>query len=551
LDRVLILSPEEEYADLNTILTKVGNEDEEMPYLMDLPRYTCTHASEGEQALEMVRRSCLEEDPFCLAVMDLSLIRRQRGFHYARHIRKIDGRIQIIVLIEEHDEYWQERADYFGKRDYILFLHKGQKPIELLQCAMVLYRKYQLEKNVINQSAGNMEDYNRLVKEKVRADQDNTVKTEFLTRMSHEIRTPLNILLGIHEILGDSETDEYKKKYLEIANRSGDRLLNLLNNTLSLSKVLAGKDDLDKVVFETSPFFENILEAFTVKAKKFNVALSAEISPKIPPLLIGDIEKLTIIYNNLIDNAIKFSSGGSVKVKVMKEANEGRGKKNKFYIRSIIEDTGCGIPESQQDKIFGEFTQVDGPNKDLGSGLGLNICVNYINLMKGRLRVSSRPNEGTTFSFALPLEVAEAPEPSSSVEPNRPIDDAEINAKILLIEDNEDNAELIRIYLKPYSCHIDVAENGKLGVELYQKKEYDLILMDIEMPVMDGFEASREIRTFEKEKGKTKTPIIALTGRTQSSDIDQCLKVGCNEVFSKPVRRKKIVECIKKYSGKK
>jgi two-component system, sensor histidine kinase len=471
-----------------------------------------------------------------LVVMDIQLTRLEKSFFYPREIRKTDTDIQIIITTTPDDSYWNYISDKLGKRDFILFQNIPYKPIELQQNAMVLYDKWLTTKFRDKRLKEVNQAYDLMAIEKMKADQENTAKGDFLANMSHEIRTPLNILLGIHEVLQGTDLDEDQEKYVEIANRSGEQLLHLINTLLNLSKIDAGKETNEPSEFSSLQFFEELFQLLSFKAEFNSAIFKTEVSDEIPEYIIADKEKLKIIMLNLIDNAIKFSKGGEVKVNLSKESNA---IKNNIYIKLKVEDTGIGIQEDDLQNIFKNFYQVkaNAANGYKGTGLGLSLTNKYVSILNGEITVKSKVGQGSVFEVILPVGLGEKKDVPKT-DSNKPTTQKlSKNLRVLLVEDNEDNIQLMQIYLKNENCSFEVAQNGQTALEMFQKDAYDLILMDIEMPIMDGIEATKAIRKIERESGKERTPVIALTAFSRNKEIEICKAVGCDEVLKKPLKK--------------
>ncbi len=521
----------------NVITTKNQNN------IKKFPKFTFDYAENGDKALDLINKADTDNNPYCLVIMDIDLTRLNDDFFYPREIRKIDNYIQVIVLTTSENEFWKKVSQTLGKRDFLMILKHPFRPIELQSKAVVLFEKWRMTKIANNKISEFSEAYEQIVVEKMKADQANNAKSDFLANMSHEIRTPLNILLGIHEVLSNTELSEEQSNYLNIATRSGKNLLHLLNNLLDLSKVEAGKEYAVDIEFSSKIFFKHLFETFQFKADSLNVKFITEVSEDIPSYLIGDSEKLKIILSNLISNAIKFSENKKVTVNITKDTKAIAGK---VYIRFVVSDTGIGIADDDLHRIFESFIQLKTvrPKKHAGTGLGLNIADRYVSLLGGGLTAKSKINEGSKFSFVIPLKLSEKQNDDEKEENLAP---AKANLKlsqplnILLVEDNEENVQLIQIYLEKENCKIDVAENGQEAVDLYQKNQYDVIFMDMQMPVMDGFEATKIIRSIEKEKQNRKTPILALTAYSRSHEMEACRRCGCDDVYKKPIKRRKII----------
>ncbi|NJL59259.1 MAG: response regulator [Desulfobacteraceae bacterium] len=336
-------------------------------------------------------------------------------------------------------------------------------------------------------------------------------KSSFLAAMSHDIRTPMNAILGMADLLWETPLSAEQKKYVSIFRSAGESLLSLINDILDLSKVEAGQIELEHIAFDLPELIESVREIMAAKAHQSNTDLSCHIDPDLPSRIKGDPVRLRQILMNLIGNAVKFTHNGEISVRAEKaEISE-----HDLLIRFSVKDTGIGIPKERHQDIFQSFTQADASvaRKFGGTGLGLAICKYLSELMHGEIRVESELGIGSTFyftaRFSLCQDSAEDIQHAECTESEIGKDISPL--RILLAEDNESNRLLFGFYLKDFSHHIDMAENGRICVDKYKSGHYDIVFMDIDMPIMDGYAATDAIRNWEKEQNLTHVPIIALT----------------------------------------
>jgi len=367
-------------------------------------------------------------------------------------------------------------------------------------------------------------------------------KQQFLANMSHEIRTPMTAIVGFTKVLLKSDLSEKQKEYLQAVKTSGDALIVLINDILDLAKVDAGK-----IIFEQTPFkmessISTILKLFDLKIQEKNLELVKEYDSKIPEVLIGDAVRLHQILLNLLSNALKFTTKGKITVAVHL-LNE---DKQKATIEFAITDTGIGIEEKHLNTIFDRFQQATSSTARIfgGTGLGLAICKQLVEKQGGIISVKSKVNEGSNFSFTLSFQKTNE---KTEEENKEVVLDNEIkDIKVLVVEDVKLNQLLMRIILDDFKFKHDIAENGKIAVEKMQTGTYDIILMDLQMPEMDGYEATEQIR----KKINSKIPIIALTADVTADDVEKCKAVGMNDYISKPLDERilysKIVSLLKK-----
>ncbi|MEN8223752.1 MAG: tetratricopeptide repeat protein [Bacteroidota bacterium] len=381
-----------------------------------------------------------------------------------------------------------------------------------------------------------------MVQAREKAENATQSKTFFLAKMSHEIRTMLGGITSSSQLLKGTKVDTHQEELLGIINTSADNLLSIVNEILDLSKIEAGKIDVESRPFKLRKAIENTVNTYKQKSKEKNIALYLSIHPKIPEFIIGDELRIKQVLANLLSNAIKFTQKGNVtcELSLVKEYV------NSYLIGIKISDSGIGIPANKIKDMFAEYSQSDVSisRQYGGTGLGLNIVYKLVNLMKGTIEVSSKLNEGTQFIINLPLQKTE----------ETPVEDPGISKlklnslkkyKILLAEDNIINRKVTVINLENLGYHVDIAKDGNQTWDKYRQKGYDIILMDIHMPGLDGIEVTRMIRKHEKSHpGKSRTRIIALTANILSQDADYCLSEGMDAYISKPFKVEDIIASL-------
>jgi len=366
-------------------------------------------------------------------------------------------------------------------------------------------------------------------------------KQQFLSNMSHEIRTPMNAILGFTKILLKANFTPKQKEYLNAIKTSSDGLLMLINDILDLAKVDAGKMTFEETPFKIEFSIATMHQVFDLKLKEKNLELIKEYDNKIPEVLLGDAARLHQILLNLLGNAIKFTAKGKITVAVRLLHED----KKKATIEFAITDTGTGIEEDKLESIFENFQQATSSTSSTygGTGLGLAICKQLVEKQGGSISVKSKVDEGSTFSFTLSFQKTneENKKESGELEWDKEIK----HIKILVVEDVKLNQLLMKIILDDFKFEYDIAENGKIAIEKLQSNTYDIILMDLQMPEMNGFEATKYIR----KTMKLKIPIIALTADVTTVDVEKCKAAGMNDYVSKPLDERilhsKIIELLK------
>ncbi len=367
-------------------------------------------------------------------------------------------------------------------------------------------------------------NYDELVSAKEKAEIATKKKSEFLANMSHEIRTPMNGIIGIAALLEDLDTTPQQKEYIDVLTTSSHNLLDIINDILDFSKIEAGRFDLESAPFDLRQLIQSQSNAFNLRAKDKNLIFECNMDPDITTAFSGDSVRLKQVLNNLLGNAIKFTITGSIKLDVtLIEENE-----QQSTVTFSVKDTGIGIPNDKLEAIFDKFSQADGSTTRQfgGTGLGLAISKQIVSLMGGNLQVVSRERLGSNFYFTLNLKHAEAPavpqpveEPVNLIQFEKPSSDVSVNSEdklsaeetlyhVLLVEDTLVNQKVVRIMLTKLGLQVDIASHGLEAVELCSKFEYDLILMDCHMPKMDGYEATRSIRslyTWAKQNANHRT----------------------------------------------
>ncbi|MBF0191057.1 MAG: response regulator [Magnetococcales bacterium] len=382
------------------------------------------------------------------------------------------------------------------------------------------------------------------------ADKANAEKSRFLAAMSHEIRTPMNAILGMGEILAEGPLNDNQQRSVQIIHHAGQGLLALINDILDLSKVEAGQLELESIPFEPEAMMETLMEMLQPKASSQETEISLQIDPYLPKRLIGDPQRLQQVLLNLLSNAVKFTPRGRVVLSMTRVGEEPSGERHR--LRFSVADTGMGIPPDRQQQIFQPFIQVDTSTSRRfgGTGLGLSICQKLVERMAGSIWLESQPGQGSTFHVELVFSQAPTVE-------SRPVDSGqpdllsaarqEGGLSILMADDAEENGFLIEAYLANTPHRLTVVEDGVQALQRFQEGVFDLVLMDMHMPGMDGYQATRAIRAWEVGHKRTPIPILALTASAMWEDIAITREAGCTLHLSKPISKKRLLETLNRF----
>lgn len=363
----------------------------------------------------------------------------------------------------------------------------------------------------------------------------NAAKSTFLATISHEIRTPLNGVLGMAQAMSADHLSEAQRGRLGVIQRSGEALTEILNDVLDLSKIEAGQLEIQSVEFELKDVLQAAIAAFAPVAASKGLDLRLTMGEGAPGAYRGDPLRLRQVLYNLISNAVKFTARGEIRISVTRTGG---------VVQVVVSDTGPGIPELQQARLFRKFEQLDASTtrRHGGTGLGLAICRELCELMGGTIALESVPGQGSTFIVSLPLE--RLGDRLEAVEPSEPAQGAPMALRVLAAEDNEVNRTVLIALLAQIGVAPTIVEDGALAVEAWESAPWDLILMDVQMPVMDGVSAVREIRARERASGRRRTPVIALTANAMVHQVAELKAAGMDDHVSKPIKVARLFEAI-------
>ena len=370
------------------------------------------------------------------------------------------------------------------------------------------------------------------------------VKENFMANMSHEIRTPMNAILGFTNLMKARNSDPELEEFIEAIRRSGDSLLTIINDILDISKIEAGMMRIESTFFDVRGVIYSVETMFAGKMREKGLDFTVTIDAVIPGELAGDPTRLTQILSNMIGNAVKFTSKGTIRVTVDDKGRVG----SRIRLGFSISDTGIGIAKENLADIFDRFRQAEDSitRKYGGTGLGLAIAKDLILLQGGEIAVESQPGKGTTFRFTIPYEIAGEPASAPSIAASTGAEYADHrDIRVLVVEDNELNQRLLRHLLTGWKLSFDMVGNGVEALEKLRTETFDLVLMDVQMPGMDGYTATREIRT----ELKLQTPVLAMTAHAFPGERKKCLSYGMNEYIAKPIDQKELFGLIVRLTG--
>lgn len=512
---------------------------------------------EAEQKEYQYRiQAILDNAPLIIYVKDLAgrylLINRQ-----FREIFGVTDEMVIGKTVADIEEKKTSIEKYTAADRQVIETHKPVELEDVLQLPdgdhHLLTIKFPLfdKNNQLLGVSGFMKDITDMVKSRQeliaarqKAEAAETLQEQFLANMSHEIRTPMNGIIGMTNLLMQTPLQQHQQEYVQMIKQSSDNLLVLINDILDLSKIKAGKISIERIPFSLGDIIKSLNAAFRMKAAEKDLNFSTLLHPSVPLYLVGDPHRLGQVLTNLLSNAIKFTEKGYVTL----EINEQEQDDKQVVLCLQVSDSGIGIDKKQLDLIFESFSQAssDTTRRFGGTGLGLAITKRLVELQKGSVHVTSKPGAGTTFTVLLPFGISTEQEVmQGNVKPVTQPDQLEDYAgkHVLIVEDNDVNQRVLKYNLEQYQLAVTVVDNGKEAIRWLAKNTTDLIMMDLHMPVMDGFQATDYIR----RQLKLTVPIVVLTASVLRNEKQRCLQIGANDYVAKPFAPEELRRCLERF----
>ncbi|MCM8538713.1 MAG: response regulator [Lentisphaeraceae bacterium] len=489
-----------------------------MKTLLKLEKANVFTAISAKDALKL-----LIDHTFAMLLLDVQMPEMD-GYELAEIIRQEEATkdIPIIFVTAQDQSKAVEMKGYSKGAVDVIF-----KPVERIILLSKVRVFLELYKQKYAMLALQEAEHKQLI-----AESHARAKSEFLANMSHEIRTPMSAVLGFAELLQETPLNGDQKNYLDTIDSSGQILLSIINDILDFSKFESGKLEFEEAPLELSRLVNDAIAIAKIKAKDKDIAIESHIVDSNEDWFLGDSTRISQILLNLLSNAVKFTDKGFIKVHV-DYFNCIDEESQSYSIGFRVEDSGIGMKKDTQKKIFSAYTQADSSTarKFGGTGLGMTICKHFVEKMGGQIEVKSQENVGTNFIFNIILRTCEKPvEEDSETLDNSIIE----NLRVLVVEDNQANQKLISLLLKKLKCRFSIAENGQKALETLKSNEFDIIFMDLHMPVMGGIECSEKL----KELSLTSAPVIALTADVVGADLEKCSKAGMTGYLLKPLDRR-------------
>jgi len=523
-------------------------------------------AYQGQDGLRMVSQTEVAAKPYALAFVDVRMPPGWDGVETVARIWAQYPDLQVVICTAYSDHTWSDMVARLGQREGLVVLKKPFDPIEVQQLACALTAKWDLARQarmklqdletLVSERTAQIEQASRQLREindalleaKEAAEASSIAKTRFLANVSHEIRTPLTAILGYADfLLEPDQTPDQRTECVQIIRRNGDNLLQIVNDILDLSKIEAGRLTIDKMPFSPLQVAQDVVSLLVVRANEKKLSLQIEGDGVVPAAVMSDPARLRQILINLVGNAIKFTEHGGIRIVI--GAAKGSSS-SESMLRFDVIDTGIGISPELATRLFQPFAQADdtATRRRGGTGLGLSISRRLAEALGGSLTLESEPGKGSRFRATIacetiPADASPRPQANEIHSPNAatPLRPARFDmpCRILLAEDTPDIQRLVAAMLRKAGADVQVIGDGRSAVETALGGDFDVVLMDMQLPEMDGQTATRALRAAKYDR-----PVIALTAHSMSAERDTCLQAGCNDFVTKPVRRDELVAAI-------